>query len=272
MKTLKRSLLIAFFVVIVVSAMAHFQLMKVPDTFIGEGDSSKFDIELIFTHPGGGSTENISDPLSMNMGIPEKFGVWNKGEYTDLTDTLVEYVFTHGQREAVAYKTSYRVRGMGDFVFTFEPAPYWEENEGKYITQYSKLILNRAGLPTDWSMETGMLAEIVPLTWPVNIFDGSTFRGVVLYKGEPVPNAEIEVEFLNAKAFKGAFADVKEYDFEDGESPAQLIMTDENGVFSFSFPWSGWWGFASLLEGDPIDGKDQEVGATITLEVLDKPF
>lgn len=252
--------------------MAHFQLMKVPDTFIGEGDSSKFDIELIFTHPGGGTHDSIPDPLSMNMAEPVMFGVWNKGEFTDLTDDLTEYTFTHGQREAAAFKTNYRARGMGDFVFTFEPGPYWEASEDKFITQYSKLIVNKAGLPTDWNVDTGMLAEIVPLTWPVNLYEGSIFRGVVLYKGEPVPNAEIEVEFLNSKAFIGAFSDVKEYDFVDGESPAQLLVTNENGEFSFSFPWSGWWGFVSLLEGDSIDGMEHEIGAAITLEVLDKPF
>lgn len=32
---------------------------------------------------------------------------------------------------------------------------------------------------------------------------------------------------------------------------------------------AGWWGFAALMEGKPIDGKDSEVGAVIWVQVRD---
>jgi len=261
-------------ILLTTAVFAHFQMIYTPNTYLGENDSSKIDLQLIFTHPGGGTHDAIADPLTMNMSEPAKFGVWNKGEFTDLTAQLQKFDFIHGQRSAIAYEMSYRCRGMGDFMFTLEPGPYWEASEGIYITQYTKTIVNRAGLPTDWSEPTGMKAEIIPLNWPVNLYAGSTFRGIVMMDGKPVPNAEIEVEFLNTKAFKGAFEDTSltEYNFNGGESPAMGFITNEEGEFAFSFPWSGWWGFVALMEGEPIDGNDQEVGAAIFMKVENNPF
>ncbi|UYP01048.1 DUF4198 domain-containing protein [Oceanotoga sp. DSM 15011] len=267
---MKKSILIIFSILMLITAFSHFQLVYTEKDFIGEGDSSNLDIQLIFTHPGGGTHDVISDPLSMNMGKPKKFGVWNKGEYTDLTDSLKAYTFSHGKRNADAYKLNYRLRGMGDFVFVIEPEPYWEASEEIYITQYTKAIVNKAGLPSDWDAELGLPAEIVPLTWPTNIYAGSTFRGVVMKDGKPEPNVEIEIEYLNAKAFKNAFNE-KEINFDGGEAPAMLIKTDSNGQFSFTFPWSGVWGFAALMEGEQYKGQDQELGACFMLRVHDLP-
>ncbi|HOO32073.1 MAG TPA: DUF4198 domain-containing protein [Thermotogota bacterium] len=271
---MKRVLMIAIALALVASAtFAHFQMIYTPDVFLSEDESSKIDLELIFTHPGGGTHDSIPEPLTMNMAQPTKFGVWNKGEFTELTDQLEKFTFTHGERSADAYRMSYRCRGMGDFMFTLEPGAYYEASEGIYITQYSKIIVNRAGLPTDWAEETGMKAEIVPLNWPINLYAGTTFRGIVMMDGEPVANAEIEVEYLNKKAFKGAFDDdAPILDFDGGESPAMAFATNENGEFSFSFPWAGWWGFVALMEGEPIDGTDQEVGAAIFMKVENNPF
>jgi len=52
------------------------------------------------------------------------------------------------------------------------------------------------------------------------------------------------------------------------EAPAdpfitQVIKADGNGVFTFGIPRAGWWGFAALMDGDPIKGKDHEVGAVM---------
>ncbi len=270
---MKKFLMAAMVLVLVATAtFAHFQMIYTPDVFIAEDEGSKIDLELIWTHPGGGTHDSIPEPLSMNMAEPKQFGVWNKGNFTDLTDQLEKFDFIHGDRTATSYRMNYRLRGMGDFMFTLQPGPYFEAAEDIYITQCSKIIVNRAGLPTDWAEETGMLAEVVPLVWPMNLYEGSTFRGIIMMNGKPVPNAEIEVEYLNKKAFKGAFNDdVPVYDF-GGESPAMGFATNENGEFSFSFPWPGWWGFVALMEGDPIDGTDHEVGAAIFMKVENSPI
>jgi len=35
-------------------------------------------------------------------------------------------------------------------------------------------------------------------------------------------------------------------DYKNPSLVTQTIFTDENGVFSFGIPKSGWWGFAAL--------------------------
>ena len=29
----------------------------------------------------------------------------------------------------------------------------------------------------------------------------------------------------------------------------QVVKTDANGVFAYTMPWAGWWGFAALIDG-----------------------
>lgn len=51
----------------------------------------------------------------------------------------------------------------------------------------------------------------------------------------------------------------------------QVVKADGNGVFTYSVPWAGWWGFAALNtskekmdhQGSP---KDVELGAVIWME------
>ena len=53
----------------------------------------------------------------------------------------------------------------------------------------------------------------------------------------------------------------------------QTVMTDEQGIFSYSVPWAGWWGFAALTDADyqmKKDGsdKDVELGAVLWTEFV----
>jgi cobalt/nickel transport protein len=267
----KSIIVIVIGMLIGIMSFSHFQMVYPADFYITEGETSNIELRLIFTHPGGSSHDEIADPLSMNMGKPVRFAVLNKGTVTELTDQLQPFSFEHGSRKVQSYKMNYRLRGMGDFIFFLSPAPYFEASEGIYITQYSKVIVNSHGLPTDWNQPVGTRAEILPLTWPFNLYPGMTFRGTILLDGEPVPDAKIEVEYLNVPAFKGAFGKTSFITFTDGESPAMLLQTDSNGQFAFSFPWAGWWGFVALLEGEPINGTDHEIGGAIMLFVNDKP-
>jgi len=259
------------------ASFAHYQLILPSDDFLSEGDSRDVQIQLIFTHPTGAVHADDSghhaggegDPTSMDMAAPVEFGVLHKGNRINLTDELELFKFEHGVMSVDAYQIDYRARGLGDFVFYLAPGPYFDTIEDGYITQYSKTIVNAGGLPTDWSEPVGLKAEILPLTATTPLWVGNTFTGVVLMDGEPVPHAEIEVEFLNSAPFKGAFPGVEEKDLPGGEFPGQQIITDANGVFTYSFPWSGWWGFVALLEGPDHMGMGQEIGACLTFKVYD---
>lgn len=237
-------------------SMAHFQMLLPSDDFIDEGESNVIELQLIFTHPAEASH-------TMDMDKPLGFGVYHKGRAQDLTDTLREFEFS-GAR---AWRTEFAARGAGDFVFYLEPEPYFENMEDAYITQYTKVVVNSAGFPTDWDIELGLEAEIVPLCRPYSLWTSNVFQGLVKQNGKPVPFVEIEVERLNADAFSDFTGLGQTY-----PSPAhmtQIIRADQNGVFTYGIPKSGWWGFAALMEGGSIDGKDHEVGAVIWVRARD---
>ncbi len=250
------SMSLAVIVAYAASSMAHFQVILPSDDLIEEGESTSVELQLIFTHPAEASH-------TMDMVKPVEFGVYHKGKAHDLTGTLGEFEF----RGATAWRTEYIARGAGDFVFYLAPTPYYEQMEDAYITQYTKVVVNSAGFPTDWDAELGLEAEIVPLCKPYGLWTGNVFQGIVKYKGLPVPFAEVEVERLNAEAFTD-FAGLGQRYPSDAHI-TQVIKADGNGVFTFGIPKAGWWGFAALMEGDSYEGKDQEVGAVIWMKVYD---
>jgi predicted dehydrogenase len=88
---------------------------------------------------------------------------------------------------------------------------------------------------------------------------------IVRKNGEPVPFAEIEVEYVNdgsVKAPNDAFV-------------TQVIKADAQGVFAYAMPRAGWWGFAALMDDDKTmkspDGKDAkvELGGLIWVKATD---
>ena len=93
------------------------------------------------------------------------------------------------------------------------------------------------GAEEGWDEEVGLKAEIVPLTRPFGLYAGNVFQGVVKFKGKPVANVDVEVEFWNADKKVTA---PNEYFF------TQVVKTDKNGVFTFAVPKAGWWGFSAL--------------------------
>ena len=133
----------------------------------------------------------------MDMGTPESFKVLHKKKTTDLISTPKPITWTSLTNSGKAYDASYKLRGMGDWVFSLTPAPYYEASEDVYIQQITKTIINVDGVPTDWDAEVGLPAEIMPLDTPSALCTCSPFRSIVTCNGKPVPFAEIEVEYMN---------------------------------------------------------------------------
>lgn len=235
---------------------AHFQLILPSNDLINEGENTELEIQLIFTHPSEASH-------TMDMEKPEMFGVLHRGKKTDLTDTLTSFSYQGGK----AWEAIYDARRFGDFVFYLKPAPYYEEREDAYITQITKVIVNNLGMPTDWDAEVGLQAEIIPLNRPYGLWTGNVFQGIVKMNGKPVPFAEVEVERLNSQSFSGLAGE--EQEFPSDAHTTQLIRADENGVFTYGIPKSGWWGFAALMEGEEVNGKEHELGAVIWIKAYD---
>jgi len=234
-------------------ARAHFQVL-IPSKDVVETPGT-IELEIIFTHP-------MEQGPVMEMGPPRQFGVLVGGKRYDLLRGLKARK-VHGK---TAYNCSVRATEPGDYVFFLEPAPYWEPAEGKMIVHYTKVVVDVMGAEEGWDATVGFPVEIEPLVRPFGLWTGNTFRGIVKKNGKPVPFAEIEVEYYN----------------EDGRVKipndalvTQVIKADGQGVFCYTMPRAGWWGFAALVEGDDKmknpDGKpvDVELGGLIWVKTVD---
>ena len=228
-------------------AMAHFGMVIPSDNIVTQQKKS-IDLTLSFSHP--------FDLVGMELVKPEKFYVMKDGKKTDLLGSLKESK-TMGHK---AWHTTYAVKRPGVYHFAMEPKPYWEPAEDVSIIHYTKTIVAAFGADEGWDEPMGLPTEIVPLLRPFGNYAGNSFTGKVLMNGKPVPEAEVEVEFYN---YDGSLAAPSDYHV------TQVIKADANGIFSFSCPKAGWWGFAALNEADYTlknpkgEAKGVELGAVL---------
>lgn len=243
------------------AAQAHFQLIYTENPIIeGPGD---VPLRLIFWHP-------FENGHAMDMGAPQAFYAVNKGKKIDLIDRLEPITFQGKDNAAAAYAATVPVTKAGDYVLVVEPAPYLEPSEDIFIQQVTKVYLNHAELPTDWSEPQGLATEIVPLNKPYNILAGSTFSGQVLSEGKPVAGAEIEIEYMAAEPDLATNAPRAP---SAGPMPGGTVVaiSDANGYFTFGVPKAGWWGFAALGTGPAKEhaGKELSQDAVIWVRAWD---
>jgi len=234
---------------------AHFQALLPSADIVAEGDSKTVKLDLIFTHP-------MEQGPVMEMGQPVQFGVLAEGKKTDLKASL-KAVKVDGK---TAYQASYQIKAPADYVFFVEPAPYWEPAEEKMIIHYTKVVVDAFGAEEGWDELVGFPVEIEPLVRPYGLWAGNVFRGLVKKAGQPVPFAEVEVEYYN----EGSKVKIPAEPFI-----TQVIKADANGVFSYAMPKAGWWAFAALIDGDEKmknpEGKavGVELGALIWVKTVD---
>jgi cobalt/nickel transport protein len=211
------------------AAQAHFQELIPDRAILDEDTGSRVELEMRFTHP------MARGPL-MEMGTPVRFGVLGPAGREDLSGALTRVE----QDGKSTYQARYRAKEPGDYVFYLEPAAYWEPAEGVMIVHYTKVVVDGFGAEEGWDAEVGLPVEIEPLVRPYGLWTGNLFQGLVKKAGQPVPFAEIEVEWRNDGSLTAPA----------GPYVTQVIKADANGVFSYAMPHAGWWGFAALLEGD----------------------
>jgi cobalt/nickel transport protein len=232
-------------------SQAHFGVILPDKSMVMQGDSPQVEMVLAFCHP--------FEQQGMPLAKPKAFGVQAGKEKTDLLKTLQETKLLDQQ----AWKAAYTLKRPGVYAFYFDPQPYFEPAEDKYIIHQTKTYVAGFGAEAGWDREVGLKAEIVPLTRPFGLYAGNVFQGRVKFKGKPVPDAEVEVEYWNADHQVTAPNDY---------FITQVVKTDKNGVFTFAPPQAGWWGFAALNEEKNAiqqkDGtkKDAEYGAVLWVQ------
>jgi len=260
---MKRALLIVILCLWASSAGAHFGAVIPSDDIVTQDDPRTLHLEVKFIHP--------LERHFMEMAKPQAFGVMHGDRKEDLLDSLEA---AKGQspdqdRSFTYWTTDYQIRRPGDYTFYVEPTPYWEPAEDLFIKHYTKVCVNALGLEQGWDEPVGLETEIVPLTRPYGLWTNNLFTGRVLLQGEPVPWAEVEVEYLNDSPDNISF-------IQPPSAPyvTQVVKADENGVFSFAMPKAGWWGFSALNEADwtlEHDGQEKgvEIGAVYWVHTRD---
>lgn len=229
------------------SAFAHYGMIIPSDPMISQEDGRSVELTMSFSHP--------YELNGMILDEPVAFSVTHGGETTDIKGDLVS-TEVMGQP---GYTLDYPLQRPGTYVFAMEPQPYWEPAEDSYIVHYTKTYVSAFDDDEGWDTELGLRTEIVPLSKPFGLWEGNVFQGIVKLEGEPVPYAEIEVEYFNED--------------QSMTVPSELMITqtvkaDENGVFTYATPSDGWWGFAALNtapETLAFEGEEKavELGAVI---------
>lgn len=256
-----------------VPAWAHFQLIYTPQSALRTGQALTLD--LVFTHP-------FEAGHTMSMGKPQEFyvvsqrGAAAKPRKTDLQQYLKPITWTSLTNSGDAFEAALPrevLRSLGDYVFVLVPAPYLEPAEDKYIQQYTKMVLNVGGLPGNWAEPVGLPVEILPLDKPYANWTGGVFRGVVMAAGKPVPNAELEIAYMNHKPDPAAhrFAAQAEVTAPQDSFLNLGIRTNGSGEFTIGLPRAGWWGICALGVGvqDQFQGKPLSQDAVLWLQVTD---
>jgi cobalt/nickel transport protein len=164
-------------------------------------------------------------------------------------------------------------RSLGDYVFVLEPAPYYEAGEDKYIQQLTKTMVNVGGVPGNWAEPVGLPTEILPLDKPYANWTGGVFRGVVLSAGEPVPHAELEVEYVNYAPDLDArsFAARPAVELPQDSFGTMSIRANALGEFSIGLARAGWWGICALAVGPDTEheGKTLSQDAVLWVQAKD---
>jgi len=248
-------------------AAAHFQLVYTPEAALNE--SAAIPLALVFAHP-------FDNGITMDMGVPEEFYVVSQRgpeaerETTDLREFLEPVDWAGVETEAQAYVANPPrsvTRSLGDYTYVLKPAPYYEGGEDKYIQQITKTVVNVGGIPGAWDEPLGLPVEIVPLDKPYANWVGGVFRAVVLANGEPVPHAEVEIEYLNHEPDIAArrFTPEGKVTPPQGSFVTLSIRADANGQVIIGLPAAGWWGICALDLDDGLthEGKELSVDAVL---------
>ncbi len=234
-------------------ALGHFGMIIPSDSMILQGEDRTVTLALSFSHPFEGQ--------GMELVKLKTFGVLIDGKRQNLMESLNEtQVMGH-----MAWSAQFKIKRPGVYIFYMEPQPYWESAEDTFIVHYTKTAVTAFGDDEGWDQEVGLEAEIIPLSKPYGLYTGNVFQGIVKLNGKSVPFAEVEVEYYNKN---GKFTAPTEYMI------TQTIKADQNGVFTYAAPISGWWGFAALNPADfklshAGQKKDVELGAVIWIKFHD---
>lgn len=228
------------------TALAHFGVLVPDKNIVGKGDDKTVLLDVRFWHP--------MDDVGMDLEKPF-LELYHKGKEYGLSESLAEKTVA-GKK---TWTASAPIKGPGAHTFLMVPPPYFEPTEDTFIQHLSKTVVGALGDDEGWDKPVGAQVEIVPLTRPYGLYAPGFFSGRLFVKGKPRGGAEVEVEYFNPGGALKAPTD---------PHTTMVVKTDPQGVFGFTVPWEGWWGFSALtIDSAKMkrDGKDKplELGAVL---------
>ncbi|MGC8872613.1 MAG: DUF4198 domain-containing protein [Caldimicrobium sp.] len=248
-------LLLTFILGVSNNSSAHFLTLITEDFYKSKQGQTK--IEILFTHP-------IERGPHMAFEIMESALICGEEKHS-LKFEKKELKSLKGVK-GNSYTGVFSIKKPSLCFFYVKQEPYFEASEGKFIQQTAKAIFSFYGLEEGWDKPLGLPVEIIPYVKPFALYEGNTFVGRVLVDGKPAANVEVEVEFLNLSGIKPP---------HEGFVP-QVVKTDEEGYFIYTFPFPGLWGFSAITEKGGFKGKDGkeyplEQDGVFWLKVYPKP-
>jgi cobalt/nickel transport protein len=255
------------------TAAAHFQMLYTAETALTAAQATH--LVMVFTHPAhGGPSMDMAEPSAFYM-LAQR-GDDAEPVRTNLAEHLQAIEWLGSEHTSRAYEAKLprqATRSLGDYVFVLEAGPYYEANEDKYIQQLTKTLINIGGVPGNWAAPVGLPTEILPLDKPYANWTGGVFRGVVLSGGEPVPNAELEIEYVNypPDLTQYRFAERPEVVLPQDSFGTMGIRANDRGEFTIGLPRAGWWGICALAVGPDTEheGKPLSQDAVLWIQVKD---
>jgi len=235
---MRKLLAVAAGVLMSSQAYAHFMLLK-PSTDIVEGNQRTIKLEAKFTHPMEGGP-------NMPFKILDSGAVVGHHKYKIHWVKHMIPAYKGVNKMVPMYTATFRIRRPGVFKFYLVPSAYYEPAEQKFIKQITKVYVDAFDLEEGWNKPVGLKMEIVPLTRPWGLWEGNTFRGRVFFHGKPAANVRVEIEYLNTTGVK----------VPADPFITQVVRTDKDGYFEYTFPWAGWWGFSAIGYGGKKRYKD----------------
>ncbi|WP_244603572.1 DUF4198 domain-containing protein [Methanococcoides sp. AM1] len=221
-----------------------------PEDYIAELGDTK-TIYTMWGHP----YEHISFDMSS---VPEISVTKPDGTIEVLTpeEVMVDSMDEEGNMGTfLSYKASFTVDQYGDTVVAVK-----YEDADEDMIDYTKAVIHCGEeMWFGWDSMVGQQTEIIPYMRPYGMEEGFVFAGKALYNGEPLADADVEVEIYHDLEAGIEIVEQAEelYPYDAPMVFTRLTRSNADGEFVYTLDEPGIWFVGATMEpeeGQPVRG------------------
>ncbi|MFO7958548.1 MAG: DUF4198 domain-containing protein [Candidatus Brocadiia bacterium] len=232
------------------TASAHFYTYW-PDSPNGYGQLGReVQWECFWGHP--------YEKIIFDTAEPEAFAALPDGERQDLTVTPVKREDPATGEMRSTFTFSHVPEQLGDAWIVVAAPPILVEEEGEFVQDYVKQCLH-VMVEKGWDRPVGLPIEIVPLTRPYGLEPGFVFKGRLLLDGEPLADAHVEIEQMNAFYVGEEDLPRDQFGMEDVPMITRTARTDANGYVTCTLDEPGWWIVCASTESGTLEAEGEQL-------------